>query len=261
MRILREIFVSEITETIKRLLLEANIFQNKEDIENISGMGDDAEAQECQDTGMVEVFLGIGQDVHIKGGNLEKAINMGVTAACAEVCRKKSIIPDPLNRIGSGSYAPAIIHTKIIDGEKLKISVMAEGFGNENMSAVKMLKPTDGRKGAVDFVIETVKKMRANDCHPLVIGIGIGGTMEMAALMSKHALLRNLKDENKNDFYSDLEKEILSRINDTGKGPKGMGEPHSVLAVKAEFYPTHISGLPIAVNITCHEAQHKEAEI
>ena len=282
-RILREIYVSEITETIKRLLLEANIFLNK-DIENAFEVGKIKEASSlgreifcklaenaelaakeeipiCQDTGMAIIFLEIGQDVHITGGNLEKAINMGVAAAYGEGYMRKSVVSDPLNRVNTGNNAPAVIHTKIVDGDKIKVSVMPKGFGSENMSAIKMLKPSEGRKGVVDFVVETVKKAGSNPCPPIIVGVGIGGTMEMAALISKRALLRNLQDENKNEFYKELEKELFSKINDTGIGPQGMGGIYTSLGVKIEYYPTHIAGLPVAVNISCHATRHKEAEI
>lgn len=280
---MRDVYVSEVTETIKRLLEEANIYLN-EDIKaafetgkekEVSKLGQEifcrlAENAElaakeevpiCQDTGMAVIFLEIGQDVHFKGGSLEKAINMGVAAAYGEGFMRKSVVADPLNRVNTGNNTPAVIHTRIVDGDKVKISVMPKGFGSENMSAIKMLKPSDGRKGVIDFILETVKKAGSNPCPPIIVGVGIGGTMEMAAILSKRSLLRSLKDEHKNEYYRELEKELFIKINDLGIGPQGMGGIYTALGVKVEYYPTHIAGLPVAVNITCHASRHKEAEI
>jgi len=280
---LRDVYVSEITETVKRLLEEANIYLN-EDIKaafetgkkkEVSVLGQEIfcrlsenaelaakeEIPICQDTGMAVIFLEIGQDVHFKGGSLEKAINMGVAAAYTEGFMRKSVVADPLNRVNTGNNTPAIIHSRIVDGDKVKISVMPKGFGSENMSGIKMLKPSDGRKGVIDFVLETVKKAGSNPCPPIIVGVGIGGTMEMAAILSKRSLLRSLKDENKNEYYRELEKELFIKINDLGIGPQGMGGIYTALGVKVEYYPTHIAGLPVAVNITCHASRHKEAEI
>lgn len=280
---MRDVYVSEITETVKRLLEEANIYLN-EDIKaafetgkkkEVSVLGQEIfcrlsenaelaakeEIPICQDTGMAVIFLEIGQDVHFKGGSLEKAINMGVAAAYTEGFMRKSVVADPLNRVNTGNNTPAIIHSRIVDGDKVKISVMPKGFGSENMSGIKMLKPSDGRKGVIDFVLETVKKAGSNPCPPIIVGVGIGGTMEMAAILSKRSLLRSLKDENKNEYYRELEKELFIKINDLGIGPQGMGGIYTALGVKVEYYPTHIAGLPVAVNITCHASRHKEAEI
>lgn len=280
---MREVYVSEITETIKRLLIDANIHLN-EDIrkalekgktEEISTIGKeifcrlaenaDLAKQEsipiCQDTGMAVIFLEIGQDVHITGGNLEKAINMGVAAAYTEGYMRKSVVSDPLLRTNTGTNAPAVIHTKIVDGDKVRIMVMPKGFGSENMSALKMLKPADGREGVLKFVLETVEKAGSNPCPPIIVGVGIGGTMEMATLIAKKALLRKVNDRNKEAYYEKMEEELLELINDTGIGPQGMGGIFTAMAVKIETYPTHIAGLPVAVNITCHASRHREAVI
>ncbi len=277
---MREIYVSEITDAIKRMLINANCHLN-EDVRKALEKGKEKELSElgreifcrlaenadlaakddvpmCQDTGMAVIFLEIGQDVHIKGGNLEKAVNLGVASAYTEGYMRKSVVSDPLNRKNTGNNAPAVIHMTIVEGNQIKISVMPKGFGSENMSALKMLKPSDGREGVVDFIVETVKKAGGNPCPPIIVGVGIGGTMEKAALLAKKSLLRDLRDKNKDDYYRELEEELFVKINDLGIGPQGMGGIYTALGVKIETYPTHIAGLPVAVNITCHASRHKE---
>lgn len=277
---MREIYVSEITDAIRRLLIQANCHLN-EDVRNALEKGKEKELSElgreifcrlaenadlasredvpmCQDTGMAVIFLEIGQDVHIKGGSLEKAVNLGVASAYTEGYMRKSVVSDPLNRKNTGNNAPAVIHTSIVEGNQVKISVMPKGFGSENMSALKMLKPSDGRQGVVDFIVETVKKAGGNPCPPIIVGVGIGGTMEKAALLAKKSLLRDLRDKNKDEYYRELEEELFIKINDLGIGPQGMGGIYTALGVKIETYPTHIAGLPVAVNITCHASRHKE---
>ena len=215
----------------------------------------------CQDTGMSVVFIEIGQDVHLVGGNLETAINTGVEQAYKEGYLRKSVVADPLRRVNTGNNTPAIIHYEIVAGEKVRLKIMPKGFGSENMSALKMLKPSDGIEGVIDFVVSTVEKAGSNPCPPIVVGVGIGGTMEKAALLSKKALFRPMNEYNKDEFYADLEKQLLNKINNLGIGPQGLGGITTALGVKIETYPTHIAGLPVAVNITCHVSRHLEVEI
>jgi fumarate hydratase subunit alpha len=212
----------------------------------------------CQDTGMCVVFLEIGQEVVLKGDFIESAINEAVKEAYEEGYLRKSIVKDPLNRVNTNDNTPAIIHYTIVEGDQVKLSVMPKGFGSENMGAIKMLKPSDGVEGVIDFVIETVKNAGPNPCPPIIVGIGIGGTMEKATLLSKKALLRKLDDKHENPYYENLEKELLEKINNLGIGPQGLGGKTTALGVKIETYPTHIAGLPVAINITCHASRHKE---
>lgn len=212
----------------------------------------------CQDTGMTVVFLEIGQDVHIIGGNLYDAINEGVRRGYQKGYLRKSIL-SPLKRVNTGDNTPAIIHTEIIDGDMLKITVAPKGFGSENMSKLAMLKPSDGIEGVKRFIIETVVQAGANSCPPIILGVGIGGTMEKAAYIAKKALLRKAGQLNIDPELASLEQELLSAINKTGIGPQGLGGRTTALAVHIDTYPTHLAGLPIAVNIQCHAARHSEA--
>ena len=212
----------------------------------------------CQDTGMTVVFLEIGQDVHIIGGNLYDAINEGVRRGYQKGYLRKSIL-SPLKRVNTGDNTPAIIHTEIIDGNTLKITIAPKGFGSENMSKLAMLKPSDGIEGVKRFIIETVVQAGANPCPPIILGVGIGGTMEKAAYIAKKALLRKAGQSNIDPEIASLEKELLSAINKTGIGPQGLGGRTTALAVHIDTYPTHLAGLPIAVNIQCHAARHSEA--
>ena len=210
----------------------------------------------CQDTGMVTVFAEIGQEVHIVGGNFVDAINLAVKKAYVPF--RKSVL-SPIDRINTGDNTPAVIHTSLVEGDKIKLTVAPKGFGSENMSALKMLKPSEGLEGIKNFVIETVSKAGSNPCPPVIIGVGIGGTMEKAAIMSKHALAVS---KNSDDlFLKDLEKELLEKINDLGIGPQGLGGRCTCLNVYIETYPTHIAGLPVAVNVQCHCARHGEVII
>lgn len=215
----------------------------------------------CQDTGMACVFVEIGQEVHIVGGLLEDAINEGVRRGYNEGFLRKSVVKDPIDRINTKDNTPAIIYYDIVKGDKLKITVAPKGFGSENMSRIKMLKPSDGLQGVKDFVIETVKLAGPNPCPPIVIGVGIGGTFDKVAYLAKKALIRPLNKKNSNQFYSDLEKELLDAINKLGIGPQGFGGKTTALGLNIETYPTHIAGLPVAVNINCHATRHKEREI
>lgn len=215
----------------------------------------------CQDTGMACVFLEIGQDVHLTGGLLSDAVNEGVRRGYSEGYLRKSIVADPLRRVNTGDNTPAYIHTEIVEGDKVKITVAPKGFGSENMSRIKMLPPSAGEDGVKDFVVETVELAGANPCPPVIVGVGIGGTFDKAALMAKKALLLPVVSENADEYYADMERELLERINDLGIGPQGFGGKTTALAVNIIAAPTHIAGLPVAVNINCHVSRHKEAVI
>ncbi|MCL6638205.1 MAG: fumarate hydratase [Firmicutes bacterium] len=213
----------------------------------------------CQDTGYAVVFVELGQDVRIEGGDFYEAINEGVRRGYAEGYLRKSIVGHPLERKNTGDNTPAVIHTKIVPGESLKIVVAPKGGGSENMSAIKMLKPAEGVEGVKKFVLETVKAAGPNPCPPMVIGVGIGGTMEKAALLAKEALLRELGEKSKHPDIAQLEDELLEEINKLGIGPQGLGGKTTALAVHIEIYAAHIASLPVAVNINCHAARHKQA--
>ncbi|MCT4662590.1 MAG: fumarate hydratase [Tissierellales bacterium] len=210
----------------------------------------------CQDTGMAVFFVTLGQEVIIEGMTLEEAINEGVRRGYGEGYLRKSIVKDPIDRINTNDNTPAIIHIKTEAGDKLTIEFAPKGFGSENMGALKMLKPSDGLEGVRNFVIETVKNAGPNPCPPIVVGVGIGGTMEKACEIAKRALLREINTPSENDRWAEVEKELLSDINDLDIGPQGLGGKTTALAVHIETYPTHIAGLPIAVNINCHAARH-----
>ncbi len=209
----------------------------------------------CQDTGMACVFVSVGQDVHIEG-NLEDAVNEGVRQGYSEGYLRKSVVADPLNRVNTGDNTPAMIYYDIVPGDKVEITVAPKGFGSENMSAVKMLKPSDGVEGVKDFIVKTVEEAGPNPCPPVVVGVGIGGTFDKAAFMAKKALLRPLGSKNENGFYAQLEEELLEKINALGIGPQGLGGRTTALGVNIEQCPTHIAGLPVAVNINCHVTRH-----
>ena len=280
---MREINVLKVTETVKELCIEANYYLSKDVkkslvlakenekwplAENIlnqlivnSDIAKNNNMPICQDTGMACVFVEIGQDVHIVGGSLEEAINEGVRRGYEDGYLRKSVVKDPINRVNTKDNTPAIIYYEIVKGDKLKITVSPKGFGSENMSRIKMLKPSDGLQGVEDFIIETVKLAGPNPCPPIVIGVGIGGTFDKAAYLAKKALIRPLDIRNKDEFYSELEIEMLDKINELGIGPQGFGGKTTALGLNIETYPTHIAGLPVAVNINCHATRHKEREI
>lgn len=211
----------------------------------------------CQDTGMAVFFVHIGSEVYVNG-NITEAINEGVRQGYREGYCRTSVVSDPIRRKNTGDNTPAVIHYDFIPGEELRITVAPKGFGSENMSALRMLNPSDGLEGAEDFVVETVKKAGANPCPPLVIGVGIGGTMEKAALLAKEALLRDLAKNHPDPFWAEAEDRLLKRINGLNIGPSGYGGDTTALGVKIQTYPTHIAGLPVAVNINCHVARHRE---
>ncbi len=215
----------------------------------------------CQDTGMAVFFAELGCDIHITGGTLEEAVNEGVRRGYAEGYLRKSIVADPLRRTNTGDNTPAIVHISTVSGDKLTLTVAPKGFGSENMSALKMLKPSDGEDGVKDFVVDTVSKGGGNPCPPIVVGVGIGGDMEMAAILAKKALTLPLDKSNPDPYYADMERELLERINRLGIGPQGLGGRTTALKVNILTYPTHIAGLPVAVNISCHVTRHKTATI
>lgn len=280
---MKEINVSKITEVVKNMCIDANYYLThdvkekiesaykqekwpmaKEILEKILTNIDIAKKEEmpiCQDTGMACVFVEIGQDVHIIGGNLKDAINEGIRQGYNEGFLRKSVVNDPLDRINTMDNTPAIIYYDIVEGDKLKIKVAPKGFGSENMSQLKMLKPADGLEGIKDFVLKVVKEAGPNPCPPIVVGIGIGGTFDKAANLAKKALVRPLNEKNNNEFYANLEKELLKEVNELGIGPQGFGGKTTALAVNIETYPTHIAGLPVAVNINCHVTRHAEIEL
>lgn len=205
----------------------------------------------CQDTGMACVFIRLGQDVHIEG-DLNDAVNCGVRRGYGEGYLRKSVVSDPLRRVNTDDNTPAVLNVELIPGEQVHITVMPKGFGSENMSALKMLKPADGVEGVERFIIETVERAGANPCPPIVVGVGIGGTFDRAAAMAKHALLRPVDKPNPDEYYAELEERLLSKINALGIGPQGFGGKTTALAVLIEAGPTHVAGLPVAVNISCH---------
>ncbi len=215
----------------------------------------------CQDTGMAVIFIEIGQDVHFVGGNLYDAINEGVRRGYCNGFLRKSVVIDPLRRVNTNDNTPAIIHTKITDGDKVKITVAPKGFGSENMSGIKMLTPTDSREGVIKAVVETVKNAASNPCPPIVVGVGIGGDFEECAILSKKALCRDISVRNNDEYYALLEAEILTKINELQIGPQGFGGDTTALAVNIEYAPTHIAGLPVAINIGCHVTRHITIEV
>ncbi|NLJ80464.1 MAG: fumarate hydratase [Firmicutes bacterium] len=212
----------------------------------------------CQDTGMVVVFADVGQDVTIRGGLLSDAVDEGVRRAYREYYFRNSVVADPINRKNTGDNTPAVLHVSLVEGDQLRFSVAPKGFGSENMSALTMLKPAQGVQGIKDFVLETVLKAGGNPCPPIIIGVGIGGTMEKAALIAKRATLREVGSENPQPHLAELEEELLELVNKSGIGPQGFGGGQTALAVFVDTFATHIAGLPVAVSINCHAARHVE---
>ncbi len=212
----------------------------------------------CQDTGMAVIFAEIGQEVHFVGGLFEDAINNGVERGYVDGFLRLSVVGDPLNRVNTNTNTPAIIHTKLVSGDKVKITVAPKGFGSENMSQIKMMTPSATREDIIDFVVNVVSTAGSNPCPPIVVGVGIGGDFELCALLAKKALCKDVDNDNELEFYSEMEKEILEKINMLGIGPQGFGGRITALSVKILQYPTHIAGLPVAVNIGCHVTRHKE---
>jgi len=280
---MRNVHVSEITRNIKEMCIEANHFLS-EDMsaamknavqteesplgkqilnqlqENLQIAGEDM-IPICQDTGMAVVFLEIGQDVHLEGGSVEDAVNEGVRQGYVEGYLRKSVVKDPIIRENTKDNTPAVIHYSIVPGEKVRIKVAPKGFGSENMSRVFMLKPADGIEGVKNAVLTAVKDAGPNACPPLVVGVGVGGTFEKCALMAKEALTREVGTHSEIEWVKDLEEEILQKINNLGIGPGGLGGTTTALAVNVNTYPTHIAGLPVAINICCHVNRHIIREV
>ena len=275
---MRTLNVEEISKNIKEMCIEANHFLSKDmDIamknavsteksplgkkilsqlqDNLKIAGKDM-IPICQDTGMAVVFLEIGQDVHFEGGNLEDAVNEGIRRGYVDGYLRKSVVKDPILRENTKDNTPGIIHYKIVQGDQVKIKVAPKGFGSENMSRVFMLKPADGIEGVKEAVLTAVKDAGPNACPPMVIGVGIGGTFEKCALMAKEALTREVGSHSDIPYVKELEEELLERINKIGIGPGGLGGSTTALAVNVNTYPTHIAGLPVAVNICCHVNRH-----
>lgn len=280
---MREVNVSIITDNIKEMCIEANHFltddmknvfekavKNEESAlgkqvlgqleENLKIAGEDM-IPICQDTGMAVVFINVGQDVHLTGGDITDAINEGVRRGYVEGYLRKSVVKDPIYRENTKDNTPAVIHFNIVPGDKVDITVAPKGFGSENMSRVFMLKPADGIEGVKEAILTAVKDAGPNACPPMVVGVGIGGTFEKCAYLAKKALTRDLNEKSPVEYVRDLEKEMLEKINKLGIGPGGLGGTQTALAINIETYPTHIAGLPVAVNICCHVNRHSHRVI
>ena len=276
---MRDISVSLITDAVKRLCISANthlpcdvqqalqelrgfetwpIAQNIMDtiIENYK-IAESDHVPICQDTGVACVFLEIGQDVHLTGGDLREAVDEGVRQGYQEGYLRKSVVADPIRRGNTGDNTPAMLYTEIVPGDQVKITVGPKGFGSENMSAIRMFKPSAGLQGIKDFILETVEAAGPNPCPPIVVGVGIGGTFDKCALLAKKALMRPLQSHHPDPYYAALEVEMMSEINALGIGPQGFGGDTTALAVNIETMPTHIAGMPCAVNINCHVTRHQ----
>lgn len=276
---MREIQAQQITDVVEKLCIEANQYLPQdvqgairrcracEDWEIAQGVLDKiitnfeiAEQENvpiCQDTGMACVFLEIGQDVHIVGGDLREAVDEGVRRGYDKGYLRKSVVKDPVRRGNTGDNTPAMLYTEIVPGEQIKVTVGPKGFGSENMSAIRMFKPSAGIEGIKDFILETVETAGPNPCPPMVVGVGIGGTFDKCALLAKKALMRSTDERNPDPYYADLEAEMLEKINKLGIGPQGFGGKTTALALNIETLPTHIAGMPCAVNINCHVTRHK----
>ena len=280
---MREVNVSIITDNIKEMCIEANHFLT-DDMKNVfekavknekSALGKQVLGQLeenlkiagedmipiCQDTGMAVVFINVGQDVHLIGGDITDAINEGVRRGYVDGYLRKSVVKDPIYRENTKDNTPAVIHFNIVPGDKVDITVAPKGFGSENMSRVFMLKPADGIEGVKEAILTAVKDAGPNACPPMVVGVGIGGTFEKCAYLAKKALTRDLNEESPVEYVRDLEKEMLEKINKLGIGPGGLGGTQTALAINIETYPTHIAGLPVAVNICCHVNRHSHRVI
>lgn len=280
---MREIPVSEITEAVKKLCISANYnlnsdvysaIENSKDNEQspigkniLSQLLENADlAKEnckpiCQDTGMAVIFMEVGQEVHFTGGNITDAINEGVRQGYIEGYLRKSVVSDPILRVNTKDNTPAIIHYNIVEGDKVKIDVAPKGFGSENMSKVYMLKPSDGIEGVKNAIIDCIEKAGPNPCPPMVVGVGIGGNFEKCTELAKKALLRPVGSHSDKEYVKEIEKELLERANNLGIGPQGLGGNTTVLGINIETFATHIAGLPLAVNISCHVTRHGQVTI
>jgi fumarate hydratase subunit alpha len=280
---MREVNCSQIAKTVAELCVKANMDLPKDVCEAFKrAMKDETSATGreifrillenadiarkeqiayCQDTGFAVVFVEMGQDVHITGGFLEDAINEGVRKGYKDGYLRKSVVADPLDRRNTGDNTPAVVHVKIVPGDAFHITIGPKGFGSENMSKIKMLEPTMGPEGVKEFVVQVVKEAGGNPCPPVIVGIGLGGTFEKAALLAKQALLRDIGKYSEKPHIAKLEKELLELVNKTNVGPQGLGGKYTALAVHIETYPTHIAGLPVAVNICCHASRHASASL
>lgn len=275
---MRKVDVTEITKNVKEMCIEANHFLS-EDMKKVFEQAVQKEKAPlgrqvlnqlkenleiagaemipiCQDTGMAVIFMKVGQEVHFEGGNLTEAVNEGVRQGYVDGYLRKSVVKDPIYRDNTKDNTPAVIHYEIVEGDQVDITVAPKGFGSENMSRIFMLKPADGIEGVKESILTAVKGAGPNACPPMVIGVGIGGTFEKCAVMAKHALTRDLEEESPVPYVRELEKEMLKKINSLGIGPGGLGGTVTALAVNIETYPTHIAGLPMAVNICCHVNRH-----
>lgn len=278
---MRTIASSEITEAVKKMCITANCHINQDilsalqtsgeksavgqrvlsDLVKNAEIADKDEVPICQDTGMAVFFVKLGQDVHISGEPLNDAINRGVSEGYTDGYLRKSVVRDPLRRENTGDNTPAVIYCEMVQGDRIEITFAPKGFGSENKSALKMLNPSDGLDGVVDFVIDTVRRAGANPCPPMVVGIGLGGTMDKVAQLAKLALTRDITSHHPDPFYAELEQRLLNKINALGIGPAGLGGTTTALGVNIEVFPTHIAGLPVAVNISCHATRHAKTVI
>ncbi len=278
---MRTIQAAEITEAVRRLCIEANLYlspdmeravrQSEHDEASETGkgilrsLGENLDAARrlclpiCQDTGMAVVFCDVGQELHIEGGLLSDAVNEGVRRGYLTGKLRCSVVADPLSRVNTGDNTPAVLHTRLTAGDRLSITVAPKGFGSENMSALRMLTPAAGRQDVIDFIVHTVGSAGSNPCPPVVVGVGIGGTFEYAAQLAKRALVRPLDAPQESEYYRELERDALRAVNALGVGPQGFGGTVTALAVQVEVYPTHIAGLPVAVNMGCHVNRHASA--
>ncbi|MGI5979073.1 MAG: fumarate hydratase [Oscillospiraceae bacterium] len=280
---MREISCETIAETIEKLCIEAAVVLPPDvcaridaaaeteaspygravlkDLHDNFVLAKQAGLPVCQDTGMAVVFAELGQEVHIAGGSLEDAVNEGVRRGYEKGYLRKSVVKDPLRRVNTGDNTPAVLHLRLVSGDRLKLTVAPKGFGSENMSAMKLLLPSASPDEVLEFIVETVDRAGSNPCPPVVVGVGLGGTIETAALLAKTALCRPLNGANSDPFYAALEKTALERVNALGTGPQGFGGTTTALAVNIETYPTHIAGLPCVVNMGCHATRHASATL
>ena len=276
---IREINVKELTDNISEMCIQANHYLSpdmdvcmKQAVETekselgkkiLNQLQENLEIADkemipiCQDTGMAVIFMEIGQDVHFVGGDFEEAVNEGVRRGYVDGYLRKSVVKDPVRRGNTGDNTPAMLYTEIVPGDQIKVTVGPKGFGSENMSMIRMFKPSAGLQGIKDFILEVVETAGPNPCPPMVVGVGIGGTFDKCALLAKKALMRPIDSENPDPFYADLEKEMLEKVNKLGIGPQGFGGKTTAIGLNIETMPTHIAGMPCAVNINCHVTRHK----